>query len=200
MTENFRCPECDSDMVIGISRKGPNAGKFFHICTRYPECRGKVPIRGEKDSDGILVLQEEKTEPSIPYADNKEDKVEHKRPVETKKKGKRKFSRLGCAGVIVVGIWIIVIASIFIFGDDDTNDQENTNNQLDTYYQQGYSAGHTEGRRTAICDCQYEKGLISSDEFKDCIPADTSDINQPASYNGGHSAGYIDGFNSYTCN
>jgi ssDNA-binding Zn-finger/Zn-ribbon topoisomerase 1 len=200
MTENIKCPECDSDMVIGISRKGLNAGKFFHICTHYPECRGKIPIRGEKDSAGFLVLQEEKTKPSTPCADQKEYKVEHKRPVDTKKKGKRKFSRLVFAGVIVVGIWIVLIGSIFVLGDDDTNEQEDTHNHLDTYYQQGYSAGHTEGRRTAICDCQYEKGTISLSEYEDCIPADTSDINQPASYNEGHSVGYIDGFNSYACN
>ena len=104
----------------------------------------KVPIRGKNDSDGFLVRQEGKTEPSTPYADRKEDKVEHKRLVDTKKKGKRNFSRLGCAGVMILGICIVLIASIFILSDEDTN------SQLDTDYQQGYSAGHTEGRRTAI--------------------------------------------------
>ena len=200
MTENLRCPECDSDMVIGVSHRGPNAGKLFYVCPHYPECSGKVPIRMEKDSDSSIVVQEGKTEPSTPSADQKEDKVEHKRPVETKKKGKRKFLRLGGAGVIVVGILIVLVVSVFILGDDDTNDQDDTNNQEGTYYQQGYSAGHTEGRVNAICDCQYEKGLISLDEYIACIPAGTSDTNQLASYNEGHAAGYIDGFNSYTCN
>ncbi len=119
-----------------------------------------MQIRGEKDSAGFVVLQEEKTEPSTPCADQTENKVEHKQPSDTKAKGKRKFSRLGCAGVIVIGIFIVVIASIVILGDEDTNDQDDTHNQEGTYYQQGYSAGHTEGRVNAICDCQYEKGLI----------------------------------------
>jgi ssDNA-binding Zn-finger/Zn-ribbon topoisomerase 1 len=200
MTENIRCPECDSVMVIGISQKGPNAGKFFHICTHYPECSGKILIRGEKDSDGILVLQEEKTEPSTPGADQPKDKVEHKQPSDTKAKGKRKFAYLGGAGVIVIGIFIVVIASIVILGDEDTNDQDDTHNQEGTYYQQGYSAGHTEGRVNAICDCQYEKGLISLEEYEDCIPDNTSGMSKPASYNEGHSEGYIDGFASYSCN
>ena len=91
----------------------------------------------------------------------------------------------------------MLIVSIFIFGDESGD--EVTNYPLDTYYQQGYSAGHTEGRVKAICDCQYEKGLLSLDEYEDCIRDDTSDINKPASYNEGHSEGYIDGFNSYTC-
>lgn len=200
MTENIRCPECGSDMVIRISKKGPNAGKFFHVCTHYPECRGKVPIMGEKDSDGTLVLQEEKTEPSTPCADQTENMVEHQQPADTKAKGKRKFAYIGCAGVIGIGILIVIFASIFILGDEDTNDQDDTHNQEGTYYQQGYSAGHTEGRVNAICDCQYEKELISLDEYEDCIPDHTSGMNKPASYNEGHSEGYGDGFASYSCN
>ena len=200
MSENIRCPECDSDMVIGVSHRGPNAGKLFYVCPHYPECSGKILISVEKDSGGFLVKQEEKTEPSTPCADQTKDIIEHQRPADTKAKGKRKFSRLGCAGVIVVGILIVIIASIFILGDDDTNDHENTNSQSDTYYQQGYSAGHTEGRVNAICDCQYEKELISLDEYEDCIPDNTSGMNKPASYNKGHSEGYIDGFASYSCN
>jgi ssDNA-binding Zn-finger/Zn-ribbon topoisomerase 1 len=200
MTENIKCPECDSDMVIGVSHRGPNAGKLFYVCPHYPECSGKILISVEKDSVGFLVKQEEKTEPSTPYADQKEDKVEHKRPVDSKKRGKRKFSRLGCAGVIVIGILIVLIVSIFILGDEDTNDQDDTHNQESTYYQQGYSAGHTEGRVNAICDCQYEKGLLSLDEYTDCIPDNTSGMNKSASYNEGHSEGYIDGFASYSCN
>ena len=147
-----------------------------------------------------MVLQEEKTESATPYADQTEDKVEQQRPADTQAKGKRKFSRLGCAGVIVVGIMLVVIASIFILGDEDTNDQEDTHYLEGTHYWQGYSAGHTEGRVNAICDCQYEKGLISLDQYKDCIPDNISDINKPASYNEGHSDGYSDGFASYSCN
>ena len=67
MTENIKCPNCDSDMVIGVSHRGPNAGKLFYVCPHYPECRGKIPIRGEKDSTGFIIKQEEKPEPSTPY-------------------------------------------------------------------------------------------------------------------------------------
>ena len=47
---------------------------------------------------------------------------------------------------------------------------------------------------------KYEKGLISLEEYEDCIPDNTSGMSKPASYNEGHSEGYIDGFASYSCN
>ncbi len=34
------CPECESEMVMKVARKGRNAGRGFWACTRYPECRG----------------------------------------------------------------------------------------------------------------------------------------------------------------
>ncbi len=45
-----------------------------------------------------------------------------------------------------------------------------------------------------------KKGLISLEEYEDCIPDNTSGMSKPASYNEGHSEGYSDGFASYSCN
>ena len=43
-TGDVKCPDCGSATVVKTSKKGPNAGSRFHVCTRYPECKGKVPI------------------------------------------------------------------------------------------------------------------------------------------------------------
>lgn len=39
------CPRCGAPMVIRKAAKGPNAGKTFYGCTRYPQCRGIVNIQ-----------------------------------------------------------------------------------------------------------------------------------------------------------
>lgn len=44
MLEDIRCPICGSETVQRIAKKGPNAGLLFYVCTRYPECKGKVAI------------------------------------------------------------------------------------------------------------------------------------------------------------
>lgn len=44
MTEYIRCPICGSETFIRIAKKGQNAGRMFHVCSRYPDCKGKVPI------------------------------------------------------------------------------------------------------------------------------------------------------------
>jgi multidrug efflux pump subunit AcrB len=41
---DIRCPKCGSATVIRTSKRGPNTGSRFHVCTRYPECKGKVPL------------------------------------------------------------------------------------------------------------------------------------------------------------
>lgn len=46
LSEDIRCPECSSETVIRTSKKGPNVGHSFYVCTRYPECKGKVAIKG----------------------------------------------------------------------------------------------------------------------------------------------------------
>lgn len=44
-TDDIKCPECGSKTTIRTSTKGPNAGKKFHVCNNYPECKGKVSIQ-----------------------------------------------------------------------------------------------------------------------------------------------------------
>ena len=59
MPEEIKCPICGSDTVERVSQKGPNAGQSFHVCSHYPECKGKVKVTEEEDVDGFLVGQEE---------------------------------------------------------------------------------------------------------------------------------------------
>ncbi len=44
MSVDIRCPICGSDTVIRTAKKGPNTGQKLYVCTRYPECKGKLPI------------------------------------------------------------------------------------------------------------------------------------------------------------
>ena len=62
MTEDVKCPICGSETVERASQKGPNAGQSFHVCNRYPECKGKVAISEVEDVDVFLIGQEEITE------------------------------------------------------------------------------------------------------------------------------------------
>ncbi len=41
--DDIRCPQCGSETVVKTIKKGPNSHRF-HVCTRYPECKGKVPL------------------------------------------------------------------------------------------------------------------------------------------------------------
>lgn len=43
-----RCPDCGGAMTRRVSHKGHYAGKPFWGCTRYPQCRGIVPIEDEE--------------------------------------------------------------------------------------------------------------------------------------------------------
>ena len=47
MSENIRCPKCGSKTIVRASTKGPNTGFQFHVCTRYPECKGKVAVESQ---------------------------------------------------------------------------------------------------------------------------------------------------------
>lgn len=38
------CPECQSRMVKRKASRGPNAGRAFWRCTRYPDCKGRRPL------------------------------------------------------------------------------------------------------------------------------------------------------------
>ena len=59
MATDTKCPLCGSETVIKTSKKGPNAGQSFHVCLRYPECKGKVPVGEQVDYDMPLVEPEE---------------------------------------------------------------------------------------------------------------------------------------------
>jgi DNA-directed RNA polymerase subunit RPC12/RpoP len=42
--ENIKCPLCGSNTVIQTAKQGPSAGRQFHVCTRYPQCKGKIAV------------------------------------------------------------------------------------------------------------------------------------------------------------
>lgn len=50
MHVDIRCPKCGSETVVRTAEKGPNAGRKFHLCIRYPECKGKLAIQKQADS------------------------------------------------------------------------------------------------------------------------------------------------------
>lgn len=41
---DVKCPTCGSATVVRTSKKGPNVGRSFYLCSRYPDCKGKVAI------------------------------------------------------------------------------------------------------------------------------------------------------------
>jgi len=44
MADDIKCPICGSATILRTAKNGPNIGRFFHVCTKYPECKGKVQI------------------------------------------------------------------------------------------------------------------------------------------------------------
>jgi ssDNA-binding Zn-finger/Zn-ribbon topoisomerase 1 len=44
MTDDIKCPICGSATTLRTTEKDPDAGKQFHVCNRYPECNGIIPI------------------------------------------------------------------------------------------------------------------------------------------------------------
>jgi len=52
MPEDIKCPKCGSETVVRTVKKGPNVGLSFYVCTRYPECKGKVAIR---EQNGTII-------------------------------------------------------------------------------------------------------------------------------------------------
>ena len=64
MPEDVKCPICGSETVERTATKGPNVGQSFHVCNRYPECKGKVPIdklKAEKEVNNIPTTNMAKT-------------------------------------------------------------------------------------------------------------------------------------------
>jgi hypothetical protein len=49
-SSNVRCPICGSNTSIRVSKKGSNAGRKFYLCSQYPECNGRIPVRSLKHS------------------------------------------------------------------------------------------------------------------------------------------------------
>lgn len=45
MPKDIRCPVCNSTTVVRTVKKGPDTGHKFHVCTRYPECKGRITAR-----------------------------------------------------------------------------------------------------------------------------------------------------------
>ena len=52
VTEDIKCPKCSSETFVRTSKKGPNVGHSFYVCTRYPECTGKVAIETVAENHG----------------------------------------------------------------------------------------------------------------------------------------------------
>jgi len=41
---DIKCPVCGSQTAIRPAKKGPNIGKKFYVCVKYPKCKGKTAI------------------------------------------------------------------------------------------------------------------------------------------------------------
>ena len=50
MDDAPRCPKCGSEMKRRMARRGPNAGKYFYGCTKWPDCNAIINIDGERTS------------------------------------------------------------------------------------------------------------------------------------------------------
>ena len=45
MASNIRCPLCGGTTTIRTVKKGPDAGRSFYVCNRYPKCKGRTAIK-----------------------------------------------------------------------------------------------------------------------------------------------------------
>jgi len=61
MPEDLRCPKCGSETVVRIAKKGPNAGRRFHVCIRYPECKERVAIRKQISDEKLKAYKAKET-------------------------------------------------------------------------------------------------------------------------------------------
>ena len=57
------CPKCGSEMKKRMARKGPNAGKYFYGCSRWPNCNGIININGDTWTPGRPTVPK----PEVPY-------------------------------------------------------------------------------------------------------------------------------------
>jgi ssDNA-binding Zn-finger/Zn-ribbon topoisomerase 1 len=65
MTDIQKCPKCGAGMVLRTARKGPNAGKQFYGCSKYPDCRATVSIIEKKEVNSTENQTKENTNPKI---------------------------------------------------------------------------------------------------------------------------------------
>ena len=64
------CPKCGAEMKKRMARKGPNAGRYFYGCSRWPNCSGIININGDTWTPGRPSL----SKPKVPYGgDDTED-------------------------------------------------------------------------------------------------------------------------------
>jgi hypothetical protein len=50
------CPKCNSTMVQRRANSGPNAGEEFWGCSKYPRCRGVLPVGSERAKSSMGAL------------------------------------------------------------------------------------------------------------------------------------------------
>ena len=53
MISDVKCPKCGSETSIRISIKGPNVGSPFYVCSRYPECKGRISVRKQEARESL---------------------------------------------------------------------------------------------------------------------------------------------------
>lgn len=68
MNDAPSCPKCGSEMKKRMARRGPNAGKYFYGCSRWPNCNGIINIDGDVRTSGGANTPKLK----VPYGDRDE--------------------------------------------------------------------------------------------------------------------------------
>ena len=76
-SDNPKCPECGSEMILRTAKKGPNRGGSFWGCSSFPKCRGLVPFESDsgknKSAEGSVSAREGSVERSsqtpVPWSD-----------------------------------------------------------------------------------------------------------------------------------
>jgi hypothetical protein len=98
--------------------------------------------------------------------------------------------------IVLISAILIIIFIAFIVGMIVT---AITTPGDDTNYQQGYDIGYAEGQASRDCDCQLQAGLLTTDEWLECNPEETTDDTKPDKWNEGNTQGFFDGAEDYEC-
>ena len=73
MAGDIKCPRCGAATSMKTAKKGNNAGKSFYVCSRYPECKGKIAFdeywerkidterQGEFNQDAVIMCNSIRT-------------------------------------------------------------------------------------------------------------------------------------------